>query len=84
MKSHYTGLWLIVALSLVIFLIVAFADDIHIGSWSVKKAPFADRLLNEQTYKDSLSAVPVATELAAAAHTAPVARQDSMSSNLRI
>lgn len=65
MKSHYTGLWLIVALSLVIFLIVAFADDIHIGSWSVKKAPFADRLLNEQTYKDSLSAVPVATELAA-------------------
>lgn len=65
MKSHYTGLWLLVALSLIIFLIISFADDISIGPWTVKKAPFADRLLNEAAAADSLQSDSVATELPA-------------------
>lgn len=45
MKSNYTGLWLLIALSLIIFLLLSFSDyEFRIGSWSPKKAPFAETL----------------------------------------
>ncbi|MBD5310047.1 MAG: SGNH/GDSL hydrolase family protein [Muribaculaceae bacterium] len=45
MKSSYLALWLLLAGALVIFLTVSFADDITLGSYTVKKAPFAETLL---------------------------------------
>lgn len=62
MKSHYTGLWLIVALALIIFLIVAFSNDLSIGSWTIKKAPFRDNLLAEEL-ADSIKADSLSSEL---------------------
>lgn len=56
MKSPYSGLWIIVALGLVIFLAVAFFDDITIGTWTIKKAPFKDHLLAESMETDTLTA----------------------------
>lgn len=45
MKSNYAGLWLLTATALIIILVVAFSDDITIGNYTVKKAPFRDNLL---------------------------------------
>ncbi len=45
MKSPYTGLWLIISLSLIIFLVIAFSEDIILGNWSLRKAPFKDHIL---------------------------------------
>ena len=56
MKSPYAGLWLIVALALAMFLTYSFSQDISLGSWTVKKAPFHDALLaEEEAMEDSLS-----------------------------
>lgn len=50
-KKGYIALWLLLAVSLIVVIIVAFSDDISIGSYTVKKAPLADILLenNEET-----------------------------------
>lgn len=53
MKSSYSGLWLIVALSLAAVVAISFADDISIGDWTVRKAPFADNLLATEEKSDS-------------------------------
>jgi len=47
MKSRYTGIWLLLALALLIFLTVSFCDDFVIRDWTVKKAPFKDYLLKD-------------------------------------
>lgn len=47
MKSNYTGVWLLLTISMAIVIIIAFADDITIGKWTVKKAPYKDMLLAE-------------------------------------
>lgn len=54
-KAPYRGLWMILSLSLIIFLAYSFSDiDISIGNWHPKKAPFKEKLLaSEKT--DSLS-----------------------------
>ncbi len=44
MKSSYLALWLLLAGALAIFLIVGFSDDIKLGDYTVKKAPFAETL----------------------------------------
>lgn len=48
MKSHYSGLWLIVAVSLIGFLVISFVDDISVGGWTIKKAPFSENLLAKE------------------------------------
>lgn len=51
MKSHYTGLWLILVLSLAIVLIFALSDfDLTIGSWTARKAPFREALLEKHAH----------------------------------
>ena len=63
MKSHYSGLWLIVAVSLIDFLVISFVDDISVGGWTIKKAPFSENLLakedsvdrNSDLFADSLA-----------------------------
>lgn len=44
MKSKYTGLWLLLAISLAIIAMISFMDDIVIGEWKIKKAPIAENL----------------------------------------
>ncbi|MDE5886075.1 MAG: hypothetical protein K2H46_00640 [Muribaculaceae bacterium] len=51
MKSTYFSLWLLLAGALAIFIVVSFSDDISLGTYTVKKAPFAETLV-----PDSLSA----------------------------
>lgn len=48
MKSRYIGLWLLLATGLIIFLVISLSDDITIGSYTVKKAPFRDTLLKDE------------------------------------
>ena len=47
MKSRYTGLWILLAFSLLIITIVAFMDDIEVFGVKIKKAPIADNLIGE-------------------------------------
>lgn len=47
MKSNYTGVWLLLATSMVIIILIAFSDDITLGKWTVKKAPYREMLLAE-------------------------------------
>lgn len=61
MKSNYVGIWLLLAVSLAIIFVVSFSDDISIGSYTLKKAPFREVLLTdhekelrEKAEKDSL------------------------------
>ena len=49
MRSSYLALWLLLAGALAIFLIVGFSDDITLGHYTVKKAPFAETLLPDTT-----------------------------------
>lgn len=44
MKSNYTGLWLLISLSLVLILVFSLVDDVSIGDWNIKKAPFKETL----------------------------------------
>lgn len=53
MFKHYIGLWLLLALSLIIILVVAFSDDISVGSYTVKKAPVSDMLLKMEEVSDT-------------------------------
>lgn len=52
MKSSYIGVWLLLAMSLIIILTVSFADDFSIGGWTPKKAPYREMLLNKE-YADT-------------------------------
>lgn len=45
MKSNYTGLWLLLAVAMIIVISLSFADDFSLGKWQVKKAPYAEMLL---------------------------------------
>ena len=47
MKSGYKGIWWLLVAALIIVIGVAFIDDIEIGSWKVRKAPFKETLLAE-------------------------------------
>ena len=48
MKSRYLGLWLLLASALVIFLVISFADDVSIGWYTLRKAPFREILLKDE------------------------------------
>ncbi len=48
MKSRYIGLWLLLAVSLVVFLLISFADDITLGDYTIRKAPFSEMLLKDE------------------------------------
>lgn len=90
MKSPYSGLWLIVALGLIIFLTIAFTDDITIGGWTIKKAPFRDCLIAKPIEKDlTVEGQPVAQDTIQKAETDTVAKSilifgDSMTYNLAL
>lgn len=59
MKSNYIGLWLIITLSLALFLLVAFSDtDLKVRDWTVRKAPFADALLAMPAGEVMLDSIP--------------------------
>ncbi len=47
MKFRYTGLWLLLAVSLLIITAISFVDDIYIGSVKLKKSPIAENLTKE-------------------------------------
>lgn len=47
MKSKYVGLWLLLAISLLIITIVAFMDDLELFGVKIKKAPIAESLTEE-------------------------------------
>lgn len=47
MKARYTGLWLLLATALIVILVVSLLDDITVGSYTVKKAPFREMLLKD-------------------------------------
>ena len=52
--KHYASLWLIVASALAIFIVISFCDDIVLGDWHVKKAPFEDAIFADN---DSVSGI---------------------------
>ncbi len=45
MKHNYAGVWLLLAVALVIVITLAFADDFKLGDWSPKRAPYRDLLV---------------------------------------
>lgn len=53
-RKPYFGVWILLALALVIIIGIAFYDDIKIGDYTVKKAPFADLLSNGEASSDSI------------------------------
>lgn len=58
MKSPYTGVWLLLAVALSLFLIYSFVEtDFVIGKWHAKKAPFREALVaaDDVPGEDSLS-----------------------------
>ncbi len=58
MKSKYTGVWLLLSLSMVIIILIAFSDDITIGKWTIKKGSYKELLLaeREKEANDSIEA----------------------------
>lgn len=48
MKSGYTGLWLLLAIALMIVMLISFSDDLSIGSYTIKKAPFKETLFADK------------------------------------
>ena len=49
MFKNYSGLWLLLATALAVIFVVAFSDDIVIGNYTVKKAPFDKTLLASES-----------------------------------
>lgn len=49
MFKNYSGLWLLLATALAVIFVVAFSDDIVIGDYTVKKAPFDKTLLASES-----------------------------------
>lgn len=54
MKSGYTSLWILISVSLLIVMAVAFSGDFEIAGWSPKKAPFRDILLADTAARQDL------------------------------
>lgn len=65
MKSKYTGLWLILAISLCILTIVAFMDDFSIFGLKVKKAPIVENLVGNYKTTEELKQEEMAVQLRA-------------------
>lgn len=64
MKSRYFGLWMLLSLSLVVFLMFSFSDDdIGLGDWNIKKAPFKEALLKSPIVDSLLNDSIFITEL---------------------
>ncbi|MCM1152591.1 MAG: SGNH/GDSL hydrolase family protein [Muribaculum sp.] len=63
MKSSYIGLWCLLAISLFIILLVALSDDLTIGSWTVKKAPFEQTLFSDKNAPAPLQGQALADSL---------------------
>lgn len=81
MKSHYVGLWLLLALSLAAVITVAWLDvDIRFAGHEFKKAPI-DVLRASADTTDSVASIE---ELAAAEETAKVIRTDSAPQSILI
>ncbi|MDE7181324.1 MAG: hypothetical protein K2N88_09035 [Muribaculaceae bacterium] len=57
-RRPYIGLWLLLAVALAAVTWVAFFEDIHIGSYTVKKAPIAETIFETH---DEASDTPVKT-----------------------
>lgn len=55
MKFHYTAIWLLISTAFIVVISIAFLDDIKIGSWTLKKAPFRDMLLADVSDSDLLA-----------------------------
>lgn len=55
-KNKYTGLWLLLALALIIIIFISFYDDLKLGDWNIKKAPIAESLLKKERH-DSITGV---------------------------
>lgn len=55
-SSHYIGLWLLVTIALIFFIVISFSDDITIGSYTVRKAPFKDTLLKDEALEQRQAA----------------------------
>lgn len=53
-KNKYVTLWLLLSLALIIILLLAFVDDIKIGTYTLKKAPIAETLWKDKSISDSL------------------------------
>ena len=53
MKSPYLPLWILLTVSLVIFVSISFAGDIKLGGWQIKKGKFNETL----TLNNSITAV---------------------------
>lgn len=52
-RNKYSALWLLLAVSLLIIVIISFVEDINIGSYTLKKSPIAENLLAERVDNDS-------------------------------
>lgn len=70
MKSNYIGVWMLLASALVFVMLVSFSDDISLGGWTLKKAPFSETLfpyadLPEVPVDDNLTFLDSVTELPA-------------------
>lgn len=45
MKSNYTGIWFLLVFALAGVMVISFSEDISIHGWTIKKAPFAEALM---------------------------------------
>lgn len=81
MLKHYSGLWFLLALALVIFITIAFTDDVSFGDYTVKKASFADVLLGEGDLENDTAMMDVMPDTIA---TEEPLRTDSMPQSLFI
>lgn len=53
MNSKYAGLWLLLAIAMIIVILISVRDEeIKIGDWSLKKAPYKEMLLAYQSETD--------------------------------
>lgn len=48
MKRAYIGLWLLLSLGLIAILTISFSDDIQIGNYTLKRAPYREALLRDK------------------------------------
>lgn len=91
MFKNYSGLWLLLATALAVIFVVAFSDDIVIGDYTVKKAPFDKTLFANESNRmsgDSL-AMPSDTVVQVKAETDSLPQSlfifgDSMTWNLAL
>lgn len=83
MKSNYAGLWLLLALALAAVAFISFADDISLGSYTIRKAPIAETLFpNDTPTADDLSATTDSILTARAAEEPEEVATDSLPKNI--